>query len=240
MTWHFRIQNNTSENSFYKIDALVWQFVFRERIPRYDERVYKLSYYLINNYSYLQSRSLNDLLNFNFDWNIEQIPLNYKQIVLKYNPVLSKDEYLKEKSTIYTIKKYHYFYLNEKDKSEENMNKTYIRYNLHERMNNSLKRSGLFSSGTSNNVYDEAQDVSIKDTIDKENDIIVNSKTNMTLHFWKIGIMKNLFNKLDKEENERLKNIDSKDLSQYLPGKNVKRFSELHLADPLVKESDET
>jgi hypothetical protein len=46
--------------------------------------------------------------------------------------VLSKDEYLKEKSTIYTIKKYHYFYLNEKDKSEENMNKTYIRYNLHE------------------------------------------------------------------------------------------------------------
>ncbi len=236
MTWHFRIQNNTSENSFYKIDALVWQFVFRERIPRYDERVYKLSYYLINNYSYLQSRSLDDLLNFNFDWNIEQIPINYKKIILKHNPPLNKDEFLREKSTNYTLKKYNYFYLNEKDKSEENMSKTYIRYNLHERMNNSMKNYGLFSSGKMNTLYDEAKDLSFKETIDKEYEIILNSKTNLTLHFWKIGIMKNLFNKLDKEENERLNNKENTDIIQYLPGKNVKRFSETHLSDTLIKE----
>ena len=236
MTWRFRIQNNTSENIFYKIDALVWQFVFRERIPRYDERVYKLSYYLINNYNYLQSKSLDELIDLNFDWNIETIPINYKEILLKYNPVLNNDEYLREKSSNYDLKKYNYFYLNVQDKSEENMTKTYIRYNLHERMNNNLKSGGYLIDKTNTEVYDEANDKSVKEQIEKEYDIMIKSKSNLNLLFWKIGIMKNLFNKLDKEESDRKGKNENINIIQYLPGKNIQRFSDRHLSDSVIRE----
>ena len=225
LTWHFKVQNNTADNHFYKCEALIWQFVFRERIPRYDERVYKLAYYLVNNYHYLQSKSFDDLINFNFAWNIEQIPKNYKEVILKFNPPLSKEEFFKEKSSKYDLKKYHYFYLNEKDREEVNMSRTHVRYNLQERLDK-LRTNFLAEP---NKDYDEAKDDKLIQQINMEYDLISKSKSNITLLFWKIGIMKNLFNKLDKEDADRKSNKDKFDIIQYLPGKKIIRFSEKHL-----------
>ena len=234
MTCHFKVQDNTVENHFYKSEALVWQFVFRERIPRYDERVYKLAYYLVNNYNYLQSKSLEDLISFNFSWNIEQIPKNYKDVLVKCNPPLMNEDFLREKSSKYDIKKYNYFYLNEKDREEANMTKTYVRYNMQERLNN--LRTDLGSAAGKDKDYDESKDNKLKQQINDEYQLIIKSKSNLTLMFWKIGIMKNLFNKLDKENTDRKQNKDIVDVIQYLPGKKVIRFSEKNLTNTYFKE----
>jgi hypothetical protein len=233
LTWHFKIQNNSTENPYYKIDSLVWQFIFNERIPRYDERVYRLSAYLVNNYYNLQSKSLADIVNFDFD--ITMIPKNYKNIILKYNPPLNEQEYLKEKGSKYEIKKYHYFYFNKEDKKEENMSKTYVRFNLYERFNNLIANVSSIDDPSSWQ-YDESKDEEIGKQLEKEYKIIANSKSNLTVLFWKIGIMKNLFNKLEKEEQERLKDISNTNILKHLPNKNLTRFSETAILNPEIKE----
>ena len=229
LSWHFKVQGNTTDNNFYKIDAFVWQFIFKERIDRYDDRVYKLSYYLVNNYQYLQSISFADLTNFKFNWDIDSIPRNYKDIILKYNPVLSQEEYFKEQSSNYSVKKYHYFFLNEKDREEDNMSKTYLRFNLQEKLNN--LRSNIPTTLSKDVKYDEIKDKQLKTELVDDYQAMKNSKTNFTMLFWKTGIMKNLFNKLDKENAEREKIKDGNDIIQYLPGKHVLRFSAKNLKD---------
>lgn len=235
LTWHFKIQSLSAENPHYKIDALVWQFIFNERVPRYDERVYRLSSYLVNNYLYLQSVNVEDLVEFNFDFNIDNIPRNFKDIILKYNPPMPEDEFLKEKGSNFQIKKYHYFYLNKNDKVDLNMTKTYVRYNLFERLNQ--KKSNVGTSRDPNELnYDEIKDETIGLQIEKELELIVKSNSNLTLLFWKIGIMKNLFNKLDKEEQERSKIPSETNLLKYLPNTQTTRFSETAVIDKDLRE----
>ena len=148
-------------------------------------------------------------------------------IILKYNPVLTQEEFHKEKSSNYTVKKYHYFFLNEMDRQEDNMSKTYLRYILQEKLNN--LRSNIPTSLSKDIKYDEIKDNTLKSQIVDDIQTMKNSKTNFTMLFWKIGIMKNLFNKLDKENAERAKNAEGIDIVQYLPGKNVLRFSAKNL-----------
>jgi hypothetical protein len=44
---HFYINGKTAENPYFKIDALVWSCIYHEKVPRYAEKVYKMSEYLI-------------------------------------------------------------------------------------------------------------------------------------------------------------------------------------------------
>lgn len=44
---HFYINGKTAENPYFKIDALVWSCIYHEKIPRYADKVYKMSEYLI-------------------------------------------------------------------------------------------------------------------------------------------------------------------------------------------------
>jgi hypothetical protein len=44
---HFYINGKTAENPIFKIDALVWGCIYHEKIPRYADKVYKMSEYLV-------------------------------------------------------------------------------------------------------------------------------------------------------------------------------------------------
>jgi hypothetical protein len=45
------------EDPYYKLDALIWSCIYHEKVPRYSEKVYKMSEYLIQHYNYLKSLS---------------------------------------------------------------------------------------------------------------------------------------------------------------------------------------
>ena len=82
---HFYINAKTVENPYYKIDALVWSCIYHEKVPRYADKVYKMSEYLIKSFNYVKTLSFHDIETGNIDWNAWKIPINYKDRVLKYN-----------------------------------------------------------------------------------------------------------------------------------------------------------
>jgi hypothetical protein len=45
--FHFFINSKSVEDPYYKLDALVWSCIYHEKIPRYSEKVYKMSEYFI-------------------------------------------------------------------------------------------------------------------------------------------------------------------------------------------------
>lgn len=45
--FHFFINSKSTEDPYYKLDALVWSCIYHEKIPRYSEKVYKMSEYFI-------------------------------------------------------------------------------------------------------------------------------------------------------------------------------------------------
>lgn len=55
--YHFYINAKSVENPYYKIDALIWSSVYHEKVPRYSEKVYKMSEYMIQHFNYLKTLS---------------------------------------------------------------------------------------------------------------------------------------------------------------------------------------
>ena len=47
LDFHFFINAKSVENPYYKLDALVWSCIYHEKVPRYSEKVQKMSEYLI-------------------------------------------------------------------------------------------------------------------------------------------------------------------------------------------------
>jgi len=94
--FHFFINGKTSENPYYKIDALVWSSIFHEKVPRYSDLVYKMSEYFIQHYYYLKTLSFAELEQCVIDWSAYRIPLNFKAKTLKYNPPMTEEEFVRE------------------------------------------------------------------------------------------------------------------------------------------------
>ena len=47
LDFHFFINARSVENPYFKLDALVWSSIFHEKVPRYSDKVYKMTEYLI-------------------------------------------------------------------------------------------------------------------------------------------------------------------------------------------------
>ena len=154
--WHFLIYNLTSENPYHKIDAFVWSFIFREKIPRYDDRIYKMSHYLIEMYEKLKTLSFKDIENLNFDLTTNIIPYNFKEKILLYNKPLDQNTLFKEKYSGFNNKLYSYYYLNEKDLDKENLRKSFVRYTITQ----TIDKNNFFlrSKRKEDELYDELKD----------------------------------------------------------------------------------
>jgi hypothetical protein len=127
--WHFYIYNPTVENLYFKIDSLVWSYIYREKIDRYDERVFKLSHYFIYHFEKFKEYTLEDFETLNFKFDLKaSIPYNYKDKILRYNEVLDNEYMFLEKFSNYQYKIYSYNYKTEPERNEENLIKTFIRY----------------------------------------------------------------------------------------------------------------
>ncbi len=50
LDFHFFINAKSVDNPYFKLDALVWSSIFHEKVPRYSDKVYKMSEYLIAHY----------------------------------------------------------------------------------------------------------------------------------------------------------------------------------------------
>jgi len=91
--FHFFINGKSTENPYYKIDALVWSSIFHEKVPRYSEQVYKMSEYLIQHFEYLKSIKFTDIERGEVDWSSYRVPFNYQQKIQRVNPPLSEDDF---------------------------------------------------------------------------------------------------------------------------------------------------
>jgi hypothetical protein len=94
-------------------------------VPRYADKVYKMSEYFIRLFKYIKTLSYEDLEGGNIDWNACRIPVNYKDRVIKYNIPLSEYEFKREMNSSFKVKKYHYNYRWPDELSEENLKKTF-------------------------------------------------------------------------------------------------------------------
>ena len=154
--WHFKVYNTSVENNFYKIDSLVWSQIFREKIPRYDERVFKMSHYLIYHFNKFKSLTFEDFENFEFKFDLDCIPINYKDRILKDNGRLDDETLEKEKYSDFKIKKYSYDYKTIKERSPDEMMKTFFThtyYHTFDKKNHSLR-----SRRKEDTFYDELKD----------------------------------------------------------------------------------
>ena len=155
--WHFLIYNITTENPYYKIDALVWSFIFREKIPRYDDRVYKMSHYLILQYEKFNSLTFKDIQNLDFDLTTSIIPTNFKEKILFYNPQVDPKTAFKEKYSTFNNKLYSYYYLTGKDLDTKNLKKSFVRYTQFQTLDKNSFH--LRSKRKEDELYDELKDI---------------------------------------------------------------------------------
>ena len=131
LDFHFFINGPSVDNPAFKLDALVWTCIFHEKVPRYSEKVYRISQYLLKHYKYLKTVQFTDIEKGNIDWGAWRIPYNARETFTRIpaNIPLSEEEYEKEYNSCYTTKKYHYNYRHDGELSEEMMIKTFI--NMH-------------------------------------------------------------------------------------------------------------
>lgn len=154
--WHFKIYNSTADNHFYKIDGLVWSQIFREKIPRYDDRVYKMSHYLIHHFNQFKNLSLENFENFEYTFDLNCIPVNYKDKILNFNEKLDDETFMKEKFSNFQVKKYSYDYKTLKERDSKELMKTFFTqtfYNTFDKKNYSLR-----SRRKEDQLYDELKD----------------------------------------------------------------------------------
>jgi hypothetical protein len=223
--WHFYIYNPSVENNFFKIDALVWSFIYRERIDRYDDRVYKLSQYLIYHFEKLKEYTLDDLLTCNIKWDLySSIPYNYKDKIEKYNPKLDRGSMFLERYSDYQYKLYSYNYKTPKEREEEHLFKTYIRYDFYNTRDENVL---LRSSRKEDQTFDILKDKNYIENVLRLSESSLDEYSNNS-------VFSNMYNKwINKyiskavikceEEDLRRGNSDIKDL-RYLSGE--KRFSD--------------
>lgn len=131
---HFYINGKTAENPYFKIDALVWSCIYHEKIPRYADKVYKMSEYLMRCFKLIKTLDFQQIEGGNIDWNACRIPINYEDRVIKYNVPLSEYEFKREMNTSYKIKKYHYNYRWADELSDEYLKKTFINMVTHDKL----------------------------------------------------------------------------------------------------------
>ena len=124
--FHFFINAKSVDDPYYKLDALVWSSIYHEKVPRYSEKVYKMSEYFIQHYNYLKTLSFQDIEKCNIEWSAYRVPYNYRNKILKVNPALSEEEFEREFNSPYKVKKFHYNFRQEDDLSEENLRKTFV------------------------------------------------------------------------------------------------------------------
>lgn len=138
---HFYINGKTAENPYFKIDALVWSCIYHEKIPRYSDKVYKMSEYLIRCFKFIKTLSFQEIEGGNIDWNACRIPINYEDRVIKYNIPLSEYEFKREMNSSYKVKKYHYNYRWAEELTEENLKKTFVNMVAHDRLYSGNEKS---------------------------------------------------------------------------------------------------
>ena len=137
---HFYINGKTAENPYFKVDALVWSCIYHEKVPRYCDKVYKMSEYLIQCFKYIKTLSYQDIEGGNIDWNACKIPINYEDRVFKYNVPLSEFEFKREMDSTYTPK-YHYNYRRPEELTEEYLKKTFINLVAHDKLYSGQEKS---------------------------------------------------------------------------------------------------
>jgi hypothetical protein len=59
--FHFFINAKSTDNPYYKLDALVWSCVYHEKVPRYSDKVFKMAEYFMQHYLYLKTLSFTDI-----------------------------------------------------------------------------------------------------------------------------------------------------------------------------------
>jgi hypothetical protein len=232
LNWHFYIYNPTVENNFFKIDALAWSFIYREKIDRYDDRVYKLSHYLIHHFEKLKQYNLNDLITCSIQWDLySSLPYNYKEKLERYNPKIDSETMFLERYSEYQYKLYSYFYKTPMEREEEQMYKTYIRYDFYNtRDENVLQRS----SRKEDQLFDILKDTNyIENSLDESKLNEYNNNIMFTSMYNK-WINKHLTKSILKceEEDVRRENQVVKDL-RYLSN-GVRRFSD-NITDERVR-----
>ena len=123
LDFQFFINGATTTQPEYKLDALVWTCVFHEKVPRYSDKVYKMSQYLLKHFQYLKTLSYTDIEKGNIDWSVNRIPYNSREQFTRIaaNTPLSPEEFEKEMDSPYKTKKYHYNYRNPDELTEENL-----------------------------------------------------------------------------------------------------------------------
>lgn len=128
LDFHFFINGASTEQPEYKLDSLVWTCIFHEKVPRYSEKVYRMSQYILKHFEYLKTLEFTDIEKGLIDWGAWRVPYNSRQQFtrLAANVPLSPEEFEKEFESPYKTKKYHYNFRHEGELSEENMQKTFI------------------------------------------------------------------------------------------------------------------
>lgn len=124
--FHFFINAKSVDNPYYKLDALVWSCIYHEKVPRYSDKIYKMSEYFMQHYLYLKTLSFEDIEQASIDWCAYRMPFNFKNKLIKVNPPLSEEEFEKEYESPYKIKRYHYNFRTDEELTEENLRKTFI------------------------------------------------------------------------------------------------------------------
>jgi hypothetical protein len=223
--WHFNIYDCTVEDNFYKIDALVWTYIFREKIDRYDNRVYKMSHYLVYHFNKFKDLTYEDIKNMNFEFDLEKsIPINYKDFIETINPKLSEEQLFLENYHNFTYRSYVYSYKNEMERGFNNLYKTFIRYTGDQ----SFDKNNMLTM--SRRQIDDGYD-SLKD---QEKSKELQSSLNIDTNSSSIAFFRNLFNiwsnKYFNKINETCEKEDRiREMGNYIDLRKiegVKRFSE--------------
>ncbi len=224
--WHFYIYDATVENNFFKLDALVWTYIFREKIPRYDNRIYKMSHYIIHHFKKFRELDYYDFKNLNFTLDLENsIPINYKDIVQRYNPPLKENQLFLENYNNFQYRSYVYSYKTDFERGFNNLYKTFVRYTNDQNFD---KKNYLYMS---RRKEDDLYDVL------KDEEKITELQTNLSIetNSTSINIFRNIFNiwnskyftkiiEVCEKEDRQREMGDYNDLREIKKG--VKRFSE--------------
>jgi hypothetical protein len=128
LDFHFYINGATAAQPEYKLDALVWTCIFHEKVPRYSDKVYKMSQYLLKHFLYLKTLDYTTIEKGLVDWSVNRIQFNSREQFTRINAntPLSIEEFEKEMDSPYKTKKYHYNYRNPEELTEENLQKTFV------------------------------------------------------------------------------------------------------------------
>lgn len=107
---HFFSNPKTSQNPYYKIDALVWSALFFEKVERYSDQVYTVGEYMVQHFRYLNTLSLDDFMTGQIDFDIYRNTLDYKEKIQAINRPLTEEEFEAELESPNPVKKFYYNY----------------------------------------------------------------------------------------------------------------------------------